>query len=146
MIFLSFQNVSILRLCTRRTPFANEKEVFSSTSMQVSSDMSRYLISFASSKSYIRVISSSWRLACSLSNCSCKYRFITFFTTHIMHRHNFDPITSYKAESTHCESKQVHGQSNLTLQYGPMPNLMVALPKIGGALCSTPQSLADAHY
>jgi len=26
-----------------------------------------------------------------------------------------------------------------------MPNLMVALPKIGGALCSTPQSLADAH-
>jgi len=27
-----------------------------------------------------------------------------------------------------------------------MPSLMVALPKIGGALCSTPQSLADAHY
>ena len=29
---------------------------------------------------------------------------------------------------------------------GPMLNLMVALPNIGGALCSTPQSLADAHY
>jgi len=27
-----------------------------------------------------------------------------------------------------------------------MPNLMVALPNIGGALSSTPQSLADAHY
>ena len=27
-----------------------------------------------------------------------------------------------------------------------MPNLMVALPNIGGTLCSTPQSLADAHY
>jgi len=27
-----------------------------------------------------------------------------------------------------------------------MPNLMVALPNIGGALCSTPPSLADAHY
>ena len=27
-----------------------------------------------------------------------------------------------------------------------MPNLMVALPNIGGALCSTPQSLTDAHY
>jgi len=27
-----------------------------------------------------------------------------------------------------------------------MPNLMVALPNIGGALCSTPQSLPDAHY
>jgi len=31
-------------------------------------------------------------------------------------------------------------------QVGQMPNLMVALPKTGGALCSTPQSLADAHY
>ena len=27
-----------------------------------------------------------------------------------------------------------------------MTNMMVALPNIGGALCSTPQSLADAHY
>jgi len=26
-----------------------------------------------------------------------------------------------------------------------MPNVMVALPNIGGALCSTPQSLANAH-
>jgi len=28
----------------------------------------------------------------------------------------------------------------------PMPNVMVALPNIGGALCSTPQIWADAHY
>ena len=27
-----------------------------------------------------------------------------------------------------------------------MPNAMVALSNIGGALCSTPQSFADAHY
>jgi len=26
-----------------------------------------------------------------------------------------------------------------------MPNVMVALPNIGGALCSTLQSMADAH-
>jgi len=32
------------------------------------------------------------------------------------------------------------------LECGPMPNVMVALPNIGGALCSTPQSLADAYY
>ena len=32
------------------------------------------------------------------------------------------------------------------LECGPMPNLMAALPNTGGALCSTPQSLADAHY
>ena len=32
------------------------------------------------------------------------------------------------------------------LECGPMPNVMAALPNIGGALCSTPQSLADTHY
>ena len=32
------------------------------------------------------------------------------------------------------------------LECGPMPNVMAALSNIGGALCSTPQSLADAHY
>ena len=35
---------------------------------------------------------------------------------------------------------------NNKLECGPMPNLMVALPNIGGAVCSTLQSLADAHY
>jgi len=38
------------------------------------------------------------------------------------------------------------GPKNHELECGPMPNVMVALPNIGGALCSTPQSLADAHY
>jgi len=32
------------------------------------------------------------------------------------------------------------------LECGPMPNVMAALTNIGGALCSTPQSLADAYY
>jgi len=27
-----------------------------------------------------------------------------------------------------------------------MPNVTAALPNTGGALCSMPQSLADAHY
>jgi len=27
-----------------------------------------------------------------------------------------------------------------------MPNVMAALPNIGGILCSTPQSFADAQY
>jgi len=40
----------------------------------------------------------------------------------------------------------VTGQNGTQLECGPMPNLMVALPNTGGALCSTPQSLADAHY
>jgi len=33
---------------------------------------------------------------------------------------------------------------NVKLERGPMPNVMVALPNIGGALCSTPHSLARA--
>ena len=31
------------------------------------------------------------------------------------------------------------------LECGPTPNVMVALPNIGGAVCSMLQSLADAH-
>ena len=38
------------------------------------------------------------------------------------------------------------GEEKKQLECGPMPNLMAALPNIGGALCSTLQSLADAHY
>jgi len=34
----------------------------------------------------------------------------------------------------------------LKLECGPMPNVMATLSNIGGALCSTPQSLADAYY
>ena len=34
---------------------------------------------------------------------------------------------------------------NNKLEYGPMPNVMAALSNIGGALCSTPQNMADAH-
>jgi len=32
------------------------------------------------------------------------------------------------------------------LECGPLPNMVAALPYIGGALCWTPQSLADTHY
>jgi len=32
------------------------------------------------------------------------------------------------------------------LECGPIPNVMAALPNIGGALCSMPQSLADTRY
>jgi len=36
------------------------------------------------------------------------------------------------------------GSKLMTLQ--KLPNVMAALPNIGGALYSTPQTLADAHY
>jgi len=44
------------------------------------------------------------------------------------------------------QTEKANTQANKQLECGPMPNLMVALPNTGGALCSTPQSLADAHY
>jgi len=47
-------------------------------------------------------------------------------------------VTDYGQSCCHQKQKK--------LECGPMPNLMVALSNIGGALCSTPQSLADAHY
>ena len=34
----------------------------------------------------------------------------------------------------------------IQLECGRMPNVTVALPNIGGAFCSSPQSLADVHY
>ena len=49
--------------------------------------------------------------------------------------------TAFKA----CKSS-IHNNFLNELERGPMPNVMVALPNIGGALCSTPQSLADTHY
>jgi len=43
--------------------------------------------------------------------------------------------------------KNCHENANVfsTLECGPVPNVMAALPNTVGALCSTPQSLADAH-
>jgi len=41
---------------------------------------------------------------------------------------------------------EIREEKKKELESGPMPNVMVALPNTGGALCSTPQSLADAHY
>ena len=44
-----------------------------------------------------------------------------------------------------CQNKAYVGK-NKKLECGTMPNVMAALPNIGGTLCSTPQSLADAQY
>jgi len=52
-------------------------------------------------------------------------------------------IQSARAEIRRGKKKR---RKKIELECGPMPNVMVALPNIGGALCSTPQSLADAHY
>jgi len=43
-------------------------------------------------------------------------------------------------------SHQNCAENEKKLECGPMPNVMADLLNIGGARCSTPQSLADAHY
>jgi len=56
-------------------------------------------------------------------------------------------INQIKSNSLFCMAAICWIDKNkIQLECGPMPNLMVALPNIGGALCSTPQSFADAHY
>jgi len=54
------------------------------------------------------------------------------------------PVSAQNSHTVHTSMS--HAPKNIQLECGPMPKLMVALPNIGGALCSTPQSLADAHY
>jgi len=49
----------------------------------------------------------------------------------------------YDCGSNHART--LSGIIHRQLECGPVPNVMAGLPNIGGALCSTPQSLADAH-
>jgi len=48
--------------------------------------------------------------------------------------------------STALAMRYIAARCKKTLECGPMPNVMAALPNIAGAVCSTPQSLIDAHY
>jgi len=45
-----------------------------------------------------------------------------------------------------AQTKQQTSSMIIKLECGPMPNVMAALQNIGGALCSMPQSFADAYY
>ena len=66
----------------------------------------------------------------------------------------FHFMTGDNAESVSCIAAKLRRrkfyssavQISNKLECGQMPNVMVALPNTGGAICSTPQSLADAHY
>ena len=65
-----------------------------------------------------------------------RYDTIRYDTTHYIY---------VRPKADNSQLNLPHGTKQ-KLECGPMPNVMVALPIIGGALCSTPQSLADAHY
>jgi len=53
---------------------------------------------------------------------------------------------THEPQSEPANEQALYTQKKTIQERGPMPNVMVALPNIGGALCSTPQSLADDHY
>ena len=59
---------------------------------------------------------------------------------------NMVDMQSPPAEIRRGKKEEEKEEDRKKLECGPIPNLIVALPNIGGALCSTPQSLADAHY
>jgi len=66
-------------------------------------------------------------------------------TNKVRQRHNVGHLGENKTKLWTL-AKMATLFNNIKLECGPMPNLMVALPNTGGALCSTLQSLADAHY
>jgi len=67
------------------------------------------------------------------------------FQIYILNSHNGHTMCGSMVD-TQSATAEIRRGKKKELECGPMPNVMVALPNIGGALCSTPQSLADAHY
>jgi len=64
-----------------------------------------------------------------------------------MRYNSYDMIIFTIAQKLAVHLNLPHGTKNRKkLECGPMSNVMAALPNIGGALCSSPQTLADAHY
>ena len=74
---------------------------------------------------------------------------VTSQLTHV-HAAQFPHLSRYAVllnqRLLHTHIRTIISTHYVTLECGPMPNVMAALPNIGGALCSMPQSLADAHY
>ena len=80
---------------------------------------------------------------CSLDQSSILSRLLCRFTK--LQRRHEQKRTQVVLLSTIFTRLLIYTSQQKQLECGPMPNVMVALPNIGGAPCSTPQSLADAH-
>jgi len=63
-------------------------------------------------------------------------------TARTLATHAADAVAAHQC---HERDSDVIFTSHVKLECGPMPNVMATLPNIDGALCSMPQSLADAH-
>jgi len=69
----------------------------------------------------------------------------SWFQTCILNSHSSHTMCASTVDIQSATAEIRRGKKK-KLECGPMPNLMVALPNVAGALCSTPQSLANAHY
>jgi len=58
---------------------------------------------------------------------------------------NIHPATAEIRGGKKERRRRKRRNHRMKLECGPMPNVMVALPNIGGALSSTPQSLASEN-
>jgi len=68
------------------------------------------------------------------------------YAQHAMHKHNSATILQIIKIMPLMLVVFMSAATHIKLECGPMPSVMVALPNIGGTLCSTPQSLVDAQY
>jgi len=55
-------------------------------------------------------------------------------------------VQKYMVDIQSAAAEIRRGKKKEELECGPIPNVMATLPNLVGADCSTPQSLADAHY
>ena len=90
-----------------------------------------------------------WQLLLLSPEWSKLWKLLFIILRNTFHNITQHTITFHKhSEFTiiHTAKQLISAASYYKLKCGPMPDVMVALPSIGGTLCSTPQSLADAHY
>ena len=96
-----------------------------------------------------------WQIGCRLLSCKfarCASPTLACYSARLskLERQQVERIIGYHtATYPTCNLRDPTFKDRIAtaiLECGPMPNVMVALPNIGGALCSTPQSFADAHY
>jgi len=81
---------------------------------------------------------------CSLSaNLECMSEMCC---TRLAEKYRTQKIAKWDFQNVYFLRLRLSTTLNDKLECGPMPNVMAALPNIGGDLCSTPQSLADAQY
>jgi len=76
-------------------------------------------------------------------NTKCVTVAVKIFMSLAKYYYNTTYLCSLKAQ-IHVNRINISHRYKITpnLECGPMPNVMAALPNIGGALCSTPQSVA----